>query len=121
MILHSVTPPNMAYFHFTPLPPPPPSLHTTTHALLCHVCNRSLQILSLTVFKVYHFSRSTKKRRFAQSNEFKFLQFDYLRWHDRLKNDDIHQKYDAFRNITSKALEHLQKAFRNDFAEFASS
>ena len=44
-----------------------------------------------------------------------------LRWLDRLKNDDIHQKYDVFRNIISKALEHLQKAFRNDFAEFASS
>ena len=43
-----------------------------------------------------------------------------LRWLDRLKNDDIHQKYDVFRNIISKALEHLQKAFRNDFAEFAS-
>ena len=34
-----------------------------------------------------------------------------LRWLDRLKNDDIHQKYDVFRNIISKALEHLQKAF----------
>ena len=43
-----------------------------------------------------------------------------LRWLDRLKND-IHQKYDVFRNIISKALEHLQKAFWNDFAEFTSS
>ena len=34
---------------------------------------------------------------------------------------EIHQKYDVFRNIISKALEHLQKAFWNDFAEFASS
>ena len=35
----------------------------------------------------------------------------YLRWLDRLKNDDIRQKYDVFRNIIFKALEHLQKAF----------
>ena len=32
-----------------------------------------------------------------------------LRWLDRLKNDDIHRKYDVFRNIIFKALEHLQK------------
>ena len=36
---------------------------------------------------------------------------EHLRWLDRLKNDDIRQKYDVFRNIIFKALEHLQKAF----------
>lgn len=30
-----------------------------------------------------------------------------LRWLNRLKIDDIHQKYDDFKNITFKALEHL--------------
>ena len=45
----------------------------------------------------------------------------YLRWLDRLKNDDIRQKYDVFRNIIFKALEQLQKAFWNDFAVCASS
>ena len=49
-----------------------------------------------------------------------FALTDTLRWPNRLKNDDIHQKYDVFRNIIFKALEHLQKAFWNDFAEFAS-
>ena len=44
-----------------------------------------------------------------------------LRWLNRLKNDNIRQKYDFFRNIIFKALEQLQKAFWNDFAEFASS
>ena len=34
-----------------------------------------------------------------------------LRWLDRLKNDNIRQKYDVFRNIIFKALGHLQKAF----------
>ena len=38
-----------------------------------------------------------------------------LRWLDRLKNDDIRQKYDAFRNIIFKALEHLQKALMKRF------
>ena len=30
-----------------------------------------------------------------------------LRWLDRLKNDETHQKYDVFKNIIFKALEHL--------------
>ena len=30
-----------------------------------------------------------------------------LRWLDRLKNDGIRQKYGVFKNIISKALEHL--------------
>ena len=35
-----------------------------------------------------------------------------LRWLDRLKNDEVHQKYDVFKNIIFlKALEQLQKAF----------
>ena len=36
-----------------------------------------------------------------------------LRWLDRLKNDEIHQRYDVFENIIFKILEHLQ-AFWND-------
>ena len=34
-----------------------------------------------------------------------------LRGLERLKNDDIHQKYDVFFKIIFKALEQLQKAF----------
>ena len=47
-----------------------------------------------------------------------------IKWHRfkiRLKNDTIHQKYDVFKNIIVKALEHFQKAFWNDLSEFASS
>ena len=36
-----------------------------------------------------------------------------LRWLDRLKNDEIHQRYDVFENVIFKILEHL-KAFWND-------
>ena len=43
-----------------------------------------------------------------------------LRWLDRLKNDEIHKKYDAFKSKIYKVLEHLQKTFWNDPAEFAS-
>ena len=43
----------------------------------------------------------------------------YLLKLDRLKNDEIHQKYDVFKTIFY-ALEHLQKEFCNDLAEFAS-
>ena len=46
-----------------------------------------------------------------------------LRGFDRHKNDDIHQKYDVFKNIMFEALEQLQKAFynnKNDLAEFTS-
>ena len=34
-----------------------------------------------------------------------------LRWLGRLKNDQIHQKYDVFKSIIFKALERLQRAF----------
>ena len=34
-----------------------------------------------------------------------------LKWVDRLKNDDIHEKYDVFYKKLFKAIEHLLKAF----------
>ena len=34
-------------------------------------------------------------------------QKSHLRWLDRLKNVDIHQKQEVFKNIIFKALEHL--------------
>ena len=43
-----------------------------------------------------------------------------LRRLNRLKNDDIHQKYEVFKNITFKALKHLRKALSNDLAEIPS-
>ena len=35
------------------------------------------------------------------------LNCELLSWFDRLKNDDIHQKYDFLINIIFTALEHL--------------
>ena len=45
---------------------------------------------------------------------------DTLRWLNRLKNDDIRKKHDVFKKLIFKALEHLQKEFSNDLAEFPS-
>ena len=36
-----------------------------------------------------------------------FLKYKRLKWLDRLKNVDIHQKQEVFKNIIFKALEHL--------------
>ena len=35
-----------------------------------------------------------------------------------MKNDDIHQKCNFLKSIIFKAIEHLQKVFLNDLAEF---
>ena len=51
-----------------------------------------------------------RKRSIGQDREtLTFKALLYLRWLDRLKNDDIHEKYDVFRNVI--ALKHLQGAF----------
>ena len=43
-----------------------------------------------------------------------------LGWLNSMKNYDIHQKHEVFKNIIFTALEHLRKAFSNDLAEFPS-